>query len=144
MPPILIPYSPADIELNTFGFPVGGFADGTFVMVGRNEDQATLMVGAGGDGALVQNLNRSGRFTFTLLAGSPTNRLLSAVRLTQERFRTGRGPTMMKNLVDGSRHFAAESWIVKAPEAANAKEHSPREWIIETLLLETFEGGVVL
>lgn len=139
---ILIPYSPDEVEVNAFGIPVVGFADGTFVKVSRNEDQATLVVGAGGDGALVQSMNRSGRFEFTLLAGSPSNRLLSAVRVTQEKAGTGRGPTMVKNLGDGSRHFAAISWIVKAPEAANSKTHENRVWVIETLVLETIEGGL--
>lgn len=140
---ILIPYSPDDVELNAFGIPIIGFADGTFVEVQRNEDQSSLKVGANGDGALVQSMNLSGRFTFTLLAGSPSNSLLSIVRLEQERFGTGRGPTLMKNLGDNSRHFAAESWIVKAPMAGNAKDHSNRIWIIETLVLETVEGGLV-
>lgn len=76
-------YSPKDVQLAWFGFPLTGMAEDTFVTVRLNSDASETIVGAQGDVAPTKIANDTGMVEVTLLQNSETNIALSDVYLAQ-------------------------------------------------------------
>lgn len=134
-------YDPASIAASFAGVPLAGFADGTFVAVERNNDSFTLMVGAGGEAARSRSRNSSGKVTFTLMATSATNDLLSAIWRADELSGTGVGAFILKDLNGTTLCAANNAWIMKPPKIEFGKEISTREWVIEAESVYMKSGG---
>ena len=56
-------YDPSSVVASFAGVPLGGFADGTFIGVERNNDSFTLMVGAGGEAARARSRSKASAAT---------------------------------------------------------------------------------
>jgi hypothetical protein len=136
-------YDPALVVASFAGIPISGFADGTFVAVERNNDSYTLMVGAGGEAARSRSRNSSGKVTFTLMATSPVNDLLSAVWHADELLGTGVGAVIVKDMQGTTLCVANNAWIMKPPKVEYGKEISTREWVIECESIYMSPGGVI-
>lgn len=136
-------YDPALVVASFAGIPIAGYADGTFVTVERNNDSYTLMVGAGGEAARARSRNSSGKVTFTLLATSPVNDLLSAVWHADELLGVGVGSVIVKDLQGTTLCVANNAWITKAPKIEFGKEVGTREWVIEAESIYMSAGGVI-
>lgn len=136
-------YSPAEILCNFGGVPITAFGPDTFVEAERNEDGFTLTMGAGGEGARAQNMNRSGRVTFTLLMTSPENDLLMAIAESDELRRDGVGAIMVKDRLGTTFVHGSDAWIVKRPKVTRSKGVEVCTWILESPNLDTFCGGSV-
>lgn len=134
-------YDPGQVDLNVNGVDVSGYADGTFVKVERNVDQATLQVGADGESTLALSQNRSGRFTFTLQQSSPLNDIFSALAEALEARTGGFVPILMKDNNGTTIAAAKKGWTVKRPSTGFGKEPENREWIFETGNLDLTVGG---
>ncbi len=129
----LTTYDPTQVAM-IFTVPITGFADGTFVTVEQNEDSFSLQVGTDGDACRTKTSNRSCRITFTLLASSASNDVLSALHNLDVLSPSGDGivPLMIKDN-SGRTVLAAESaWITKPANTTYSREVEGREWIIET------------
>jgi len=136
-------YSPAEILCSFGGVPITSFGPDTFVEAERNEDGFTLVMGAGGEGARAQNLNRSGRVTFTLLMTSPENDQLSAIAAADEQSRNGVGALLIKDRLGTTFVHATDAWIMKLPKVTRAKGVEVCTWVLESPNLEVFCGGNV-
>lgn len=134
-------YDPSSVVASFAGVPLGGFADGTFIGVERNNDSFTLMVGAGGEAARARSRNSSGKVTFTLMATSVVNDLLSAVWRADELFGTGVGVVIVKDLNGTTLCIANNAWIMKPPKVEFGKEIGTREWVIECESVYMKSGG---
>ena len=135
-------YDPNEVSLIIGSHIAGGFADGTFLTVARNNDLFTLAVGASGEAARSKSNDRSGRFTLTLMQSSETNDILNGFAAADERGNAGKFPVLVKDNNGNAIYEATEAWVVKKPDSGYAKEIENREWIIETGELIHETGGI--
>ena len=138
------PYDPAAVTLAyAGGFLEEGAMDGTFIEVSRNEDSATLKVGATGEQALAVNQNRSGTIKITVLQTSKVNNLLSAQLAAWEAgdFVTAIQPVLMKDLLGSTIIGGASCWVRKFADVQFAKEIMGREWTLEIGRMDMLVGG---
>lgn len=134
-------YDPKAITVVIGGFPMGGFADGTFVSVMRSNDAFTKTVGADGDTTRVKSNDKSGELTLTLDQTSLSNDALSTIAIRDELANAGVVTVRIKDLLGASLYVSATGWIRKVPEVEYGKETSTREWVLDLADLETFTGG---
>lgn len=135
-------YDPKKISVIIAGLPITGFADGTFAKVARDEDAFTAVVGATGEVTRVQNANKMGKLTITLLGSSASNDYLSSLATADEISGAGTFGAMVKDNKGTSLYGAATAWIAKSPDAEWSKENNGhREWVIATDELIVFAGG---
>lgn len=136
-------YDAADVEVILAGAPVEGKADGTFVVVARNNDSFTVKTGADGEGARAQSNDKSGTVELTLLQTSAFNDILSAAAKLDELQGDGVFPILVKDLNGTSLAKAGTAWVRKFADISYAREVEEWTWIIETNSLEMFPGGAV-
>ncbi len=134
-------HSPDAIISTWNGINIIGYADDTFVEVERDEDGFTTLTGALGDVVRARSLNKTGKVTFTLLAASPTNDLLSAAATLDAATGLGYGPLQIKDLNGTMLCFAAEAWIMKHPKVERGREAGTVQWTIACAQLEIYAGG---
>jgi len=134
-------YDPKQNAIIVGGHIVSGFADGTFIVVERNEQAFNLKVGADGEGCRVKSNNKSGKFTLTLMQSSSSNDFLSALANADELTGEGVAPCLMKDNSGTTVCAGATSWVQKQANVENAKEATTRQWVIETDELDMFVGG---
>jgi hypothetical protein len=146
MPDQFFQYDPERVVCMFRGIPISGFMDGTMIAVEYDEDAVMKTVGGQGAVTATVNANRSGKFTFTLVQGSPTNDLLSelcaALRAPGAALLTG--PILVKDLNGTTLCSAAEAWVTKIAKTEFAKEITGREWVIDCAKLVMNTGGSVL
>lgn len=134
-------YNPADVTIIFAGIPVGGFADGTFVTVARDNPSFTSLTGSDGEGARSKSNDKSGTVTITLLQTSESNDALSAVALLDENTGDGVAPLMVVDKSGRTICAAETAWIEKPADAEFAREISNREWVLKTDNLQMGIGG---
>jgi len=122
-----------------------GFADGTFINVEFDEDSVAKTVGAQGAVTATMNAHRGGKATFTILQGSPTNDLLSALAASSRPSNAALivRPLFIKDLNGTTLVSAAEAWVLKVPNTEFGKEVASREWVIDIARLQMHTGGAV-
>ncbi|WP_408956231.1 phage structural protein [Natroniella sp. ANB-PHB2] len=108
------------------GFIVTGFADGTYISCGRNEDKREFEVGAQGDVVVVENADDTGFFNFTLQQTSPANSVLRAL------FKSGASFAVSVNDPNdnSASSFASECYVANLPDNEKEEGSGDREWEI--------------
>lgn len=134
-------FDPGKIQVIIGGFEISGFADGTFVEAGRDEDAFTKVVGAKGEVSRSKSNNKSGFIKIILQQTSPSNDTLSAIAIADEQTNAGVVPVIVKDALGTSLIFSAEGWVKKMPDYGAGKEIGNREWMIDAAVLEYFVGG---
>ncbi len=134
-------FDPANVIISIGGVPMSGYADGTFVMVARDEDAFTKVSGADGEVSRAKSNNRSGTLTLTLMQTSMSNDILSAIALLDETSNAGIVPVLVKEIGTLTILMSGEGWIKKFPDASYSKDVENREWILDLASLNMFEGG---
>jgi hypothetical protein len=125
----IVTYSPGEVALSIGGNLITGFADGTFVVVEREVDAMTKVVGADGEVSRTQSANYSGTLTLTLKQTSDSNRVLGAYLLDDEADGSGVFDVLCNDNLD-NKIFASEGWIQKGPNVEFSSELTNREWTI--------------
>lgn len=133
-------YSPEDVSMAIGGAVISGYSEGTFIVVEREEDAFTKIVGADGIVTRSKNANKSGTVTLTLKGSSPSNDILSALATKDEIDGSGVAAVIVKDN-SGTTVCAGKGWIRKKAAAEFAKEVSDREWTVDIGSLELFIGG---
>ena len=137
-------YDPANVVVNIGGHIAGGFADGTFVNVSRNNQTWTLTSGADGSTARSKSNDMSGTLEITLMQTSATNNFLSAKHAADELDGSGKFAIHLLDANGTTLLHALEAWVQQAPSVEYGKELSDRTWTIETgSLIYDSVGGVV-
>lgn len=134
-------YDPKNISIIVGGIAIGGFTDGTFINVERNEDMWTLKVGVDGIGTRSKTNNKSGKYTITLHQSSPSNDYLSALAVTDENTNAGAVPILMRDNLGTTLCTSLTAWVKKIPNAEDGKEVANRAWVMETDQIDMFVGG---
>lgn len=134
-------YNPKRYVISFGGHTLTGFADGTFVSVQKAADDFTKVVGADGEVARSASADESATVTLTLLQTSRSNDVLSAFRREDKLTNLGKKPLLIKDLNGTTVASAAEAWIARGPNIENAKEISPRVWVIDCSHLFEHIGG---
>jgi hypothetical protein len=104
------------------------FADGTGIVVTRNEDSFTTYVGNNGDVTRSKNNNGTGLITVTLKQLSVTNKKLYAFSQLDELQGNVYAPILLRDASQKTIFSAENAWIVKPADAEYAKESGVREW----------------
>ena len=134
-------YNPSDVQLIINGSIMTGFADGTFINIGRENPLFSNGSGSSGEGWRAKSSDRTGICTLTLLQTSASNDILSALHALDDASGDGIFALLMKGGGGRSLYSAETAWIEKYADGEFAREVSSREWIIKTDRLEIFVGG---
>jgi len=134
-------YDPKQVQLIIGGAPIGGFADGEFISVERDEDTFTKVAGADGEVSRSKSNNKMGELTVTLLQTSASNAILSAFMLADELSNSGVIPIFIKDSLGTTTLFSAEGWVKKPPAVSYDKELTDREWTFDLANVDIFVGG---
>lgn len=134
-------YDPKQVLLIIGGAPIGGFADGEFISVERDEDTYTKISGADGEVSRSKSNNKMGELTVTLLQTSSSNLILSAIMQADELSNSGVVPIFIKDGLGTTILFSAEGWIKKPPTVSYDKELTDREWVLDLSNVDIFVGG---
>ena len=138
---VLKTYDPASVVISIGGVPMGGFSEGTFLTVERNEDAFTEVVGADGETTRSKSNNKSGIMTLTLKQSSASNDVLSGFLIADELNGSGVVPVLIEDLEGTTLIASAKSYVKKIAGPEFAKEASDREWVIAGAAIEMFVGG---
>lgn len=134
-------FDPAKFEIIFGGKIISGFADGSFIIIRRNDQAFNLKIGTDGQGTRVKSNNFSGQVQFNLMQSSPSNDDLSAIAQADELTNGGVNPLYIKDGTGNTIAAAATAWVQKLPDSEFSNEALTRQWIIETDRLEYFIGG---
>lgn len=137
-------YDPAAVTVSYKGINITGYQDGTFIKAERSEDMFTKHAGSGGEVVRVQNRNKTGKVTVTLMMSSPTNDLLVAMALQDELTGRNFGAILIKDLHGNAKVESHEAWIMKMPDFDRAKESGSTVWVFECSDLDIRPGGNVI
>lgn len=127
-------YDPCDVTLTFFGYPITGFAEGTFITVERSSETFTKVVGVC-DGSRTRSHDRGGSIEFTVMQTAPINDWLSAMINADEATKNVIGPAIVKDNSGASIYFAPEAWIVSQPTGEFGTDQTSRTYRLETLNL---------
>lgn len=134
-------YDPKKFILNVGGIPIGGYADGTFINLARNEDAYTTHVGADGEVARAKSNNKTAALTITLAQTSDSNDVLSALANLDERANAGVVPAILKEIGGNTTAFSGTCWVRKMAPIERGKEIANTEWILDMAESNIFVGG---
>ncbi len=134
-------YDPAQVAVIVNGFTMGGFADGTFVLVERDEDAWSLTVGTDGEATRSKSNNRSGTITITLLNSSDSNTVLDGFANSDEVSNAGVVTVFIKDNSGTTLATAEQAWVQRKASTEFAREATEREWVLRTGELILSPGG---
>lgn len=124
-------YDPKRVVLTVGGFPIGGYADGTFIQHEYDEDAYSKVSGADGFSSRAKSQNNDSMLTITLAQTSPSNDTLSAIALADKLSNTGVVPVVCKDIGGTTVLFSANGWVRKQANLEFGKEITNREWILD-------------
>lgn len=135
-------FSFKNFHLNFGGVPVTGFASGSSIELELDEDAFTLETGADGESTRVQSANGNAKLRVTLMQGSQSNDLFSAIHLADRKAGTGVVPCSGKEL-NGSTSFSTpEAYVTKLATLSRSKDMSENQWEIQLINPDVFIGGL--
>ncbi len=134
-------YDPKAVQVIVGGVPISGYADGSFIRVGRRNVAWELVTGADGESARAKSNDKSGFIEIELMQTAASNQHLSNISLADELSNAGVVPIMVKDGSGYSLHVAEQSFIEKNPDAAYAKTNQTRVWRFLCENLQDFHGG---
>ena len=134
-------YDPGQVQVLVGGNIISGYADGTFVVVERDEDAYIKHSGTDGDVSRAKTNNKTGTMTLTLAQTSFSNDILDGIRILDELSNDGVVPVMIKDGSGRTLLFAAEAWVRKMPSSEYGNEITDREWVLDLAKLDGKIGG---
>lgn len=143
MAALLGSYSPNDVSVIVNGYPLEGFADGTFVSVAYNSDAATMVEGADGSPAIAfKRGSRGATVTFTCLQTSLGNNILNSLLQVQKYQGTSAATVSVtiRNAQGGELVSMPRGVFQKEPDVSYAAEVGSREWTIMGQITSTYAG----
>ena len=139
-------YNPKDYSFIFAGIEAQGFMSGTFLRFTPGADAAQLHSGAGGDITFIKSNNDSGIFEVSLIKGSLTNDLYSAMYRRGKLIpRGGFGPVLLKHNAGPTVLTAPVSLINRLPEfTLSDEEEEGYTWSILAGRVTGHLGGSAL
>lgn len=144
---ILGSYSPENVTVilsgSQFSHSVGGFVEGGFISVSRENPHATLYTGADLSNARVIRRNKGGTITITLHQASESNDVLSYLLQKDEEDASGTWlfSVTIKDELGRSVFYSPVCFINNPPEASFGTDLGDRSWVIQAVSIDQVQGG---
>lgn len=126
-------YSPDDYSVVFNAIPIEGFAEGDVIDVEYDTEGFQDEIGVDGHVVRYKSCDQRATLTFTLMATSPSNKLLSAMYNADLKSPNGIGvgPLLIRDTQGVTVFAGIQGWIQKMPN---------REWVIRVAKLEAVVG----
>jgi membrane-associated protease RseP (regulator of RpoE activity) len=135
-------FDPRKVKVLVNGVPVTGFADGTFLSIASNGEQATRSVGADGEVSRAITADYTSTVVVTLKQTSQSNDMLMAYSKLDQLSGSGLFSLAITDLGGTTLFFWDSAFIQQVPDAEFGKEISERAWTILTgQPVQSFVGG---
>lgn len=134
-------YDPSQVAVIVGGIIISGYADGTFVTLGRKADMWALKMGTDGRGTRAKSNDKSGMMALTLQQSAESNDDLSALAAADERANAGVVPLLVRDASGRTIASALSLWLPRYANIDLSKEVTDRTWNFETDNLDLFVGG---
>ncbi len=137
---ILEQYDPQDYSVTFNGIPIEGFDGDDFIDIEFDSEGYQDDIGADGHVVRYKSCDQRATITFTLMATSPTNKLLSVMYNADIKAPNGIGvgPILIRNTQGATVFMGAQAWIQKMPKSTLGPKLGSREWKIRVAKLEAF------
>ena len=138
-------YDPKKVILSVGPYVMGGFADGTFITVKRDEEAWTKKVGSDGEVTRAKSNNLAGSISVVLDLASPSNDALNILATLDEVSNNGIVPVILREVgnASGLPIVVAESgWVKKKPDQAFGKKSEDRTWEIDLGAMDYLPSGI--
>jgi Protein of unknown function (DUF3277) len=122
-------YDPEDYSVIFNGIPIEGFAEDDCIDIEFDSEGYQDQVGADGRVVRYRSSDQRATITFSLMATSPSNKLLSAMYNAD--IKSPNGVTVFAG---------TQSWIQKMPKSTLGQKLGNREWKIRVAKLEAVLG----
>lgn len=133
-------YNPEDYSIIFNGIPIEGFAEDNFLEIEFESEGFLDQIGADGHVVRYKSCDDRATVTFTLMATSPSNKLLSTMYNADRKAPNGIGvgPLLIRNTQGATVFMGTQAWIQKMPNTSFGKELGEREWTIRVAKLYAF------
>lgn len=125
-------YSPEDVNCLAFGIPLGGFADGTFITIGK--DKVPYGTTETADGQIARLYTNSQTYTISLTfhRGSTSNDILTKLWQLDEFTQVAKFPLFIKDLSGTDLFFSTNTWIEGIPNMVQSTNFDTRTWVLRS------------
>lgn len=125
-------YSPEDINCLAFGIPLDGFADGTFITIGKDKVPFGSTETADGQVARLYTNSQTYTISLTFHRGSTSNDILTKLWQLDEISQRGKFPLFIKDLSGTDLFFSTNTWIEGIPNMVQSTSFDTRTWILRS------------
>ena len=131
-------YDPESYSVIFNAIPISGFAEDDFIDIEFDTEGYQDQVGADGHVIRYKSCDQRATVTFTLMANSPSNILLSAMYNADIKTANGLGvgPLLIRDTRGVSVFAGTQAWIQKLPKITLGAKISNKEWKIRVAKLE--------
>jgi hypothetical protein len=125
-------YSPDLVNCLAFGIPISGFADGTFITIGK--DKVPFGTTETADGQVARLFTNSQTYTIslTLHRGSPSNDVLTKLWQLDELTQKAKFPLFIKDASGSDLFFSTNTWIEGLPNMVQSTSLDTRTWVLRS------------
>lgn len=125
-------YSPDSVNCLAFGIPLDGFADGTFITIGKDKVPYGSTETADGQVARLYTNSQTYTISLTFHRGSTSNDILTKLWQLDEISQVGKFPLFIKDLSGTDLFFSTNTWIEGVPNMVQSTNFDTRTWILRS------------
>ena len=125
-------YSPDSVNCLAFGIPLNGFADGTFITIGKDKVPYGSSETADGQVARLYTNSQTYTISLTFHRGSTSNDILTKLWQLDELSQVGKFPLFIKDLSGTDLFFSTNTWIEGVPNMIQSTNFDTRTWILRS------------
>ena len=135
-------YDPESYSVIFNAIPISGFAEDDFIDIEFDSEGYQDQIGADGHVERYKSCDQRATITFTLMASSPCNILLSAMYNADIKTPNGLGvgPLLIRDTRGVTVFAGTQAWIQKQPKATLGAKIGNKEWKIRVAKLEALIG----
>jgi hypothetical protein len=135
-------YDPESYSVIFNGIPIEGFAEDDCIDIEFDSDGYQDAIGADGHVLRYRSCDQRATITFTLMASSTTNKLLSAMYNADIKAPNGIGvgPILIRDTQGVTVFMGTKAWIQRLPKNTFGQKLGSREWKIRVAKLEAVMG----
>lgn len=135
-------YDPENYSVIFNAIPLEGFAEDDFIDIEFDSEGYQDQIGADGHVVRYKSCDQRATVTFTLMATSPSNKLLSAMYNADIKSPNGLGvgPLLIRDTRGITIFAGTQAWIQKMPKSTLGQKLGNKEWKIRVAKLEAILG----
>jgi hypothetical protein len=125
----LLNYSPSDVSITVAGlYSVTGFAEGTFVRISKDTQQATTVRAMDGTMSRIKSPDTGWKVEITLAQSSSGNDILSMLWNIDKVTGMGKFPLFIKDGSGSTMFTAGTAWVEEIPDIVFSNQMETRTW----------------